>query len=206
MIFCVFTLVLCIYIKAVGGYSIFRPFSSMDRRTMLYRGVLSSGVIATMFESFPAYADEMAVTILEPGDVSSPTPQRTQTAVVDYTLWTGDFGVKQVDSSKGFLKGPFKFVVGVGQVISGWDKTVAEMHVGEVRRVVVPPSLGYGEKGMGPIPGGAKLYFEIELKEVRRSEERSDEWSLSSPKQPLYSSLFVPTPFSIRFAHRSSLR
>ena len=42
-----------------------------------------------------------------------------------------------------------------------------QMRVGETRRVVVPASLGYGEKGIGPIPGGAKLYFEMSLLELK---------------------------------------
>ena len=43
-----------------------------------------------------------------------------------------------------------------------------QMRAGETRRVVVPASLGYGEKGIGPIPGGAQLYFEIELLELKK--------------------------------------
>jgi FKBP-type peptidyl-prolyl cis-trans isomerase len=114
----------------------------------------------------------IAVEILERGDPASPTPQRAQTVVVDYTLWVGGFEKKLVDSSKGSalppkLPSPFKFNVGVGQVIPGWDRTVMEMHVGEKRRVVIPSSLGYGDKGVGPIPGKASLYFEIELLELK---------------------------------------
>jgi hypothetical protein len=124
---------------------------------------------ALVFATLPKIAlgvDGISVEVLNEG--SGPTPQRTQTAKVDYTLWVNGFekAGKQVDSSKGLLKGPFKFVVGVGQVIPGWDRTVAEMRVGEKRRVVIDPSLGYGEKGMGPIPGNSPLYFEIELLEL----------------------------------------
>ena len=93
----------------------------------------------------------IVTTILEAGDTSSPLPQRAQTAVVDYTLWIDGFERKQIDSSLGAafppkLPSPFKFQVGVGQVIPGWDRTVRQMHVGEKRRVVIPAELGYGAK------------------------------------------------------------
>ena len=123
--------------------------------------------------ALPAYAgDEIVSTILDKGDASSPLPQRGQSAVVDYTLWINDFGGKQIDTSLGTalpprLPQPFKFQVGVGQVIKGWDQTVRTMHIGEKRRVIIPSSLGYGEKGVGPIPGNAKLYFEIALLELK---------------------------------------
>jgi len=59
---------------------------------------------------------------------------------------------------------PFKFQIGVGQVIQGWEEGVLGMCVGEKRRLIVPPELGYGEQGAGDIiPGGATLYFDIEL-------------------------------------------
>lgn len=106
--------------------------------------------------------------------------QRAQTAIVDYTLWINDFEAKQIDTSKGGgfppkLPSPFKFNVGVGQVIKGWDRTVMEMHVGEKRRVVIPAELGYGAKGVGPIPGGASLYFEIELLELKPLPKMSEQ-------------------------------
>lgn len=62
---------------------------------------------------------------------------------------------------------PFKFQIGVGQVIKGWEEGVLGMCVGEKRRLIVPPELGYGDQGAGQIiPGGATLFFDIELIET----------------------------------------
>jgi len=59
---------------------------------------------------------------------------------------------------------PFKFQLGVGQVIKGWDEGIVGMCVGEKRKLTVPPELAYGDQGAGDvIPGGATLVFDIEL-------------------------------------------
>merc|ERR1711881_205632 len=59
---------------------------------------------------------------------------------------------------------PFKFQIGVGQVIRGWEEGVLGMCIGEKRRLIVPPELGYGDQGAGDIiPGGATLFFDVEL-------------------------------------------
>merc|ERR1711962_191064 len=59
---------------------------------------------------------------------------------------------------------PFKFQIGVGQVIKGWEEGVLGMCVGEKRKLIVPPALGYGDQGAGDIiPGGATLHFDVEL-------------------------------------------
>lgn len=58
----------------------------------------------------------------------------------------------------------FKFKLGVGQVIKGWDEGVKTMKVGERARFVLSPEYGYGKYGSPPvIPGNAVLVFDVEL-------------------------------------------
>ena len=172
----------------IGSAHGLRLTSPLSRRTAVT--VAAAASATTAIQRKAVASDELTYTILDEGDTTSPLPQRGQTAIVDYTLWIGDFEGKQIDTSKGTalpprLPSPFKFNVGVGAVIPGWDKSVKTMHVGEKRRIVVPPSLGYGEKGVGPIPGGANLYFEVELLELKpmpKFTEKQLEWLATHPE------------------------
>ena len=58
---------------------------------------------------------------------------------------------------------PLRVMVGAGDVIRGWDITLAAMRVGEKRAIFLPSDLAYGPRAMGPIPSNAILYFEMEL-------------------------------------------
>jgi FKBP-type peptidyl-prolyl cis-trans isomerase len=113
-----------------------------------------------------AEASQMQIVELKPG--TGPAIAAGQKAVVEYTGWlyetaAADKKGKEFDSSKNGGQS-FRFTVGAGQVIKGWDQGVLGMKVGEKRRLTIPADLGYGDVGAGGvIPPGATLIFEVDL-------------------------------------------
>lgn len=97
--------------------------------------------------------------VIRPGE--GPRPQSGQQVRVHYTGWLTDGSKFDSSIDRG---DPFAFPLGQGRVIRGWDEGVALMQVGEKRRLIIPPQLGYGERGAGGvIPPGATLIFDVEL-------------------------------------------
>jgi len=97
-------------------------------------------------------------------------PQPGQMVTVHYDGW-----LKNADGSKSNQKFDssrdrnqlFTFKIGQGQVIKGWDEGVMSMNVGEKRKLIIPPHLGYGSRGAGrAIPPNSTLIFEVELLKV----------------------------------------
>jgi peptidylprolyl isomerase len=88
-----------------------------------------------------------------------------KTAYIHYvgTLLNGS----KFDSSRD-RGAPFSFVVGTGRVIRGWDEGLPFFNVGGKGKLIIPPSLGYGARAMGPsLPGNSVLIFDIEVMDVK---------------------------------------
>lgn len=62
-----------------------------------------------------------------------------------------------------FDSGEFGFQLGAGRVVAGFDEGVQGMRTGGTRRIIIPPALGYGSRGSGPVPPNAIMVFEITL-------------------------------------------
>lgn len=95
---------------------------------------------------------------LQPGSGAEATAGQTVTAHYVGTLTDGTKFDSSLDRGQ-----PFSFTLGAGQVIRGWDIGIEGMKVGEVRRLVIAPELGYGSQAIGPIPANSTLVFEVQL-------------------------------------------
>jgi FKBP-type peptidyl-prolyl cis-trans isomerase len=102
---------------------------------------------------------ELVIEDLRVGNGAEATAGQTVSVHYTGTLTDG----KKFDSSHDRGQ-PFKFKLGAGQVIKGWDQGVAGMKIGGVRKLTIPPHLGYGARGAGGVIGpNATLLFEVEL-------------------------------------------
>lgn len=96
---------------------------------------------------------------------TGPAAHHRHTLIVHYIGRLAD-GTTFDNSRK--REAPLRFMLGIGKVIRGWDEGLEGMKVGGTRKLIIPPHLGYGEKGMGDaIPPNATLVFEIELLDAR---------------------------------------
>lgn len=95
-----------------------------------------------------------------------PTPVKGQVISVHYTGTFTDG--KKFQSSRDSGK-PIMFKVGTGDVIPGWDEGLMTMKVGGKRKLIIPPNLAYGDKGVENfIPPNSTLIFDVELMEIKQ--------------------------------------
>lgn len=88
--------------------------------------------------------------------------------------YTGKFADGKVFDSSYERGAPITFKLGKGQVIKGWDEGIALLTEGSKAKLIIPPALGYGDKGMGSMPPNSTLYFDVELVEIVESPEPFD--------------------------------
>lgn len=114
---------------------------------------------AQCFEEPETTEDGLVIEDLECGDGDEAVEGKLVTVHYTGTLEDGT----KFDSSKDRDQ-PFQFVLGAGMVIKGWDEGFEGMKIGGVRKLTIPPEMGYGEAGAGGvIPPNATLIFEVEL-------------------------------------------
>jgi FKBP-type peptidyl-prolyl cis-trans isomerase len=105
-------------------------------------------------------ADGLKYGDIDPG--SGAQAATGQHITMQYTGWLQDGS--SFDSSRKAGGQPFPFTLGNGDVIKGWDEGIVGMHLGGVRRLVIPPALAYGPSGRPPvIPANATLTFDAQL-------------------------------------------
>jgi len=103
---------------------------------------------------------QLEVTDIWEGDGKEATPGRTVRVHYVGVAWSTG---QEFDASWNRNQS-FDFPLGGGRVIAGWDQGVAGMKVGGRRRLVIPPALGYGDRGAGgAIKGGETLIFVVDL-------------------------------------------
>lgn len=172
-----FITIFLIVLVTVGGYFVFKiPSPSMNQS--LQEESLSDNIESVDTSTLGA---ETSVA----SEASSPTNANTnmndKLEIVDEIVGTGveaTVGKKVTVNYSGTLTNgvkfdssydrnePFAFNLGAGEVIAGWDQGVVGMKVGGKRKLVIPPSLGYGSADLGVIPPNSTLVFEVELLKV----------------------------------------
>ncbi len=129
---------------------------------------LAGGVACSNSTTAPTSLAAYSQTDLKVGDGDEAVNGKTLS--VNYTGWLLD---PTKPDGKGLMfdtttgRGPFTFTLGTNEVIAGWDRGVVGMKVGGVRRLVIPPSLGYGSVRNASIPPNSTLVFDIELLSVQ---------------------------------------
>ena len=132
--------------------------------TVIAGGVFASAAVQAQTAGKPMTTPS-GLQIIDSKVGTGASPKTGQTCVMHYTGWLYENGAKGKKFDSSVDRGqPFEFPIGTHRVIPGWDEGVATMKVGGKRTLIIPPQLGYGERGAGGvIPPNATLIFDVEL-------------------------------------------
>jgi peptidylprolyl isomerase len=132
--------------------------------TVIAGGMFASAVVQAQTAGKPMTTPS-GLQIIDSKVGTGASPKTGQTCVMHYTGWLYENGAKGKKFDSSVDRGqPFEFPIGTHRVIPGWDEGVATMKVGGKRTLIIPPQLGYGERGAGGvIPPNATLIFDVEL-------------------------------------------
>ncbi len=148
--------------EAYNAIEAFRTFEGAREARIAEERAAKAAELDKHAEGFDATESGLRYKILQKGDGAKAEKGKTVSvhykgALADGTVF--DSSYKRND--------PIDFVLGVGQVITGWDEGISLLNVGDKARFVIPSDLGYGARGGGPIPPNAILIFDVELMGIK---------------------------------------
>jgi peptidylprolyl isomerase len=141
----------------------------VTRRVMIATATLAAALPAAAQMQGKVMTTETGLKFIDTTVGTGASPKSGQTCVMHYTGWLFEGGTKGRKFDSSVDRGsPFEFPIGMKRVIAGWDEGVATMKVGGKRTLIIPPQLGYGERGAGGvIPPNATLIFDVELLAIK---------------------------------------
>lgn len=135
-----------------------QPVSPSPTDVIINNQQTASKSASAAAENFVTMNDGLKIEDIKVGTGSAVVAGNTVTVNYLGTLQNGTKFDSSYDSNT-----PFTTQIGVGQVIKGWDEGIVGMKLGGKRKLIIPPSLGYGDQSTGSIPPNSTLVFEVEL-------------------------------------------
>jgi FK506-binding protein 2 len=161
-----------------------RPLTTMPLCALIAPLLLPVGVSASLLTAIPginsfairAPADELQIETTK----SVPCNRKTRNGDTISVHYKGTLESDGSEFDSSYPRGrPFSFKIGKGNVIQGWDEGLLDMCPGEARRLTIPPDMGYGAGGSGPIPGGATLSEYTLLRKSNKEDVGNNEFWLT---------------------------
>ncbi len=145
--------------------------------------VLIGAILISTKKNEPSTVDLSSQNIVPSATINAIVQDTTELIITDEKVGTGEEAIPGKKITVNYIgtltdgakfdssydrNEPFTFNLGAGEVIQGWDQGFAGMKVGGKRKLVIPPSLGYGSQPVGTIPANSTLIFEVELLKVEQ--------------------------------------